>query len=198
MMSRRAAALALVVMAGACGDRKDSAPASGSAAGAAAPGGAAPGGNAATTVVPIAPSEPDPFAETGSAAEASCDDDDIRRRIEAGLGQSAAYLAALDKRTARWKKDCEAARRDLLALEPDATKFVSSMIEFATWGKSLSAACRTRVEQLGEQSSITADLEKRTPVIEQRVRPMLERCKDHPGFADAAAKGLRLLRKKPQ
>lgn len=186
MHSARTLAVALVVMASACGNKKEATPTAGSA-------------TQTSPVVPITPTGPDPFAKTDAptaVAAAPCNDDDIKKHIADGLGQSAAYLSALERRTARWKKDCEAAKQDLLALEADATKFMDAMLAFKAWGETLSPACRKRVEELGEQSPVTADLEKRTPTIEARVKPMLESCTSHPGFEEAAAKGLRVLRKK--
>ena len=181
MTLARTLVVALVVMTTACGKKTETAPGpSGSAAGSAAG---------------------DPWAkaiDAGAVADAPCDDADIKNHIDNALGKSSTYLAALERRTARWKKDCEAAKQDLIALEPDATQFMTSMMEFKTWGETLSAACRQRVEQLGEQSPVTQDLERRTPALEGKVAPMLERCKDHPGFQEAAGKGLRVMRKKKQ
>jgi hypothetical protein len=182
--------VAFVVMASACRNKQDATGSAASATGSAAVGSAA-GGSAAGSG---AAGSADPWAKPAQAAP--CNDDEIRANIDKGLASSAAYLSALEKRTARWKKDCEAAKQDLLALEPDATAFVSSMMAFKSWGETLSPSCRARVEELGEQNAKTTELEKRTPAIEERVTPMLERCKQHPGFAEAAAKGLRVLRKK--
>jgi hypothetical protein len=219
-MVRRSLALAfaLVVMASACGNKQDASGSAAAGSAASAAGGSAAAGSAtagsatagsATAGSATAGSAAGGPAAGGSAAPGSaadpwakpvaaapCNDDDIRANIDKGLAASSTYLAALEKRTARWKKDCDAAKQDLLALEPDATAFVSSMMAFKSWGETLSASCRARVEQLGEQNAKTAELEKRTPAIEERVAPMLERCKAHPGFAEAAAKGLRVLRKK--
>jgi hypothetical protein len=175
----RTLVVALVVMT-ACGKKTETAP---------GPSAAGSAGSAAG----------DPWSkaiDAGAVADAPCDDADITKHIDNALGKSSAYLAALERRTARWQKDCEAAKQDLIALEPDATQFMTSMMEFKTWGETLSAACRQRVEQLGEQSPVTQDLERRTPALEGKVGPMLERCKDHPGFQEAAGKGLRVMRKK--
>jgi hypothetical protein len=109
---------------------------------------------------------------------------------------SVAYLTALENKTAKWGKDCEKAKQDLLALEPEAKKFMDAMTEFMTWGRSLSPACGKRVSELGEQTTAAKDIEKRTPGLEAKIKPVLERCKEHPGFQDAAAKGLRVMHKK--
>ena len=87
-------------------------------------------------------------------------------------------------------------RRVWDALEPDATKFMETMRAFKTWGESLSATCRARVVEIGEKLPIGAELDKRTPAVEAKVKPILEKCENHPGFKDAAARGLRVLRKK--
>lgn len=167
--------------AGAAGTSAGSAATSAGAAGTSA--GSAAGGASA-----------DPWAKP--AGDAPCDDADIQRHIDASLAASLAYLTALEHTTARWRQDCEAARKDLLALEPEATKFMTAMQQFMTWAQTLSPACGKRVGELGEQTAGARDIEKRTPGIEAKVKPMLERCKDHPGFQEAAAKGLRLLRRK--
>jgi len=178
---------ALVVIASACG-KKDSAPAPGSAApGSAAVGSA--GGSAAG----------DPWSGSGSAPakpETPCTDDDIKKHIDDSLSVSMAYLSALEKKSAKWGKDCEAAKRDLLALEPDAQKFMDAMLAFRAWGESLSDTCRARVAEVGDKLPIAAEIEKRTPALEAKVKPILEKCENHPGFKEAAAKGLRVLRKK--
>lgn len=141
----------------------------------------------------------DPWAKPASPpADVPCDDADIQKHIDDSLTASMAYLAQLEKKTAAWKTDCEVAKQDFLALEPEATKFMDAMLGFKTWGEQLSNKCRARVAELGDKAPLAADIEKRTKPLEAKVTPMLERCKDHPGFADAAAKGLRVMhRKKP-
>ncbi len=176
---RRSIAIALVVVASACSSKKEppaKAEGSGSAVGSAAGSGSA----------------------TGSGSAAPCDDADIQKHIDDSLAVSLAYLNALEKKVATWKQDCEAAKQDLLALEPDALKFMEAMLSFRGWGQSLSDTCRQRVGELGEKAPATLEIEKRTPDLEAKVKPMLERCEKHPGFQDAAAKGLRVMRRKKQ
>jgi hypothetical protein len=167
-------AAALVCLALGCGKQeKAPAPAAGSAAAGSASGSA------------------DPWAKPAvdaADAEAPCNEDEIQAHIDASLKVSMAYLGALETKAKRWGKDCERAKRDLLALEPDAMKFMDSMQEFMTWGRGLSASCGKRVAQLGDRRQETREIEERTPGIEAKVTPILERCKDHPGFAEAAAK----------
>jgi len=145
-------------------------------------------------------SSSDPWS--GSAAPAStpaktlCADDDITKHIDESLSVSLAYLSALETKSAKWSKDCERARKDLIALEPDAQKFMDAMLAFKAWGGSLSDECRVRVAELGDKLPIAAEIEKRTPALEAKVKPILEKCENHPGFKEAAAKGLRVLRKK--
>ncbi len=203
-MIRPALVIAIVGVASACG-KHDARPAGSASSGsssagsneaATAAGSAATSAGAAGTSAGSAASgaSSDPWAKP--AGDAPCDDADIQRHIDASLAASLAYLTALEHTTARWKQDCEAARKDLLALEPEATKFMTAMQQFMTWAQTLSPACGKRVGELGEQTAGARDIEKRTPGIEAKVKPMLERCKDHPGFHEAAAKGLRLLRRK--
>jgi hypothetical protein len=114
------------------------------------------------------------------------------------LKESLAYLSALEAKTKKWTKDCERAKQDLLALEPAATKFMDSMQAFMTWGRALSPECGQRVAALGDQRPEARDIEQRTPGLEAKITPILERCRDHPGFQEAAAKGLRVMHKKKQ
>jgi hypothetical protein len=184
-------AMALVVNASGCAKHESSPGTSASS------GSSRVAGSAATTAAgsgAASGTSADPWAKP--AGDAPCDDTDIQRHIDASLKASLAYLDALEHATASWKRNCEAARKDLLALEPQASAFMAAMQQFMTWGRTLSPACGKRVGELGEQTPAARDIEKRTPGIEAKVKPILERCKDHPGFQDAAAKGLRLLRRK--
>lgn len=196
MRAALALAIALVVIASACGHRES--PAGGASGSQAASSGApSAAGSAATTATsPAGSGAPaDPWAKP--AGEAPCDDADLQRHIDDSLAASLAYLTALERKTASWKRDCEAAKQDLLALEPQATSFMAAMQAFVAWAQGLSPACAKRVTELGDQTPAARDIERRTPGIEAKVKPMLERCADHPGFRDAAAKGLRVLRRKP-
>ena len=134
---------------------------------------------------------------SASNAAAECPPDaELAKLVDEGLAESARYLGALEKRTARWKTACEPARKDLVALEPDAKRFVTAMKAFVARGKSLGPACRKRLVELGEKRPLTAELEKRTAALKARVDPQLASCKDHPGFADALAKGLQVMKRK--
>lgn len=142
---------------------------------------------------------PPPAAGSGSApgsASSACNDADLQKHIDDSMAVSIAYLTALEKKTATWREDCEAAKQDLIALEPDAKKFMDEMAAFTAWAQSLSEPCRARVGVLGETSTAAADIEIRTPAIEEKITPMLERCQAHPGFNAAARNGLRLMRRK--
>ncbi|HEX5060543.1 MAG TPA: hypothetical protein VFV99_14345 [Kofleriaceae bacterium] len=179
-MRRSAVVVALVVMASACGKNESSPAASGSAAGSAAA------------------NDPwsKPAAPAPAPAAAPCDDADIKKHIDDSLAVSLAYMAALEKKALKWKTDCSVAKKDLLALEPEATKFMASVNDFMTWGKTLTPECGKRVAEIGEQYDAARDIEKRTPELEAHVKTILEHCKDYPGFQDAAAKGLRVMHKK--
>jgi hypothetical protein len=136
-------------------------------------------------------------AAAGSGGSlADCPDDVLKPRLEAALTASKRYFVALQTHAATWTTDCEAIRKDLLTMEPDGDLFVQSMMSMKSWGQTLSAACRARVEALGEANPMTEELESHTPALEARVKPVLEKCNDHPGFREAAHKGLRLLKKK--
>jgi hypothetical protein len=167
---QRSLAIALVVIASACSSKKEP------------PSPAAGSGSASAPA-------------SGSASE-TCNDADVQTQIDASMAASLAYLVALEKKIATWPQDCEAAKQDLIALEPDAKKFMDAMAAFSTWAQALSESCRQRVGVLGETSTTAAEIEIRTPAIEAKVTPMLERCQAHPGFNDAARNGLRLMRRK--
>jgi hypothetical protein len=189
---RLALVIALVVVSG-CGKR-DSTPAASSGGSSAQGSGAAGSGSGSASSDPWAKSAT-PAADA-AAAEAPCNDDDIQAHIDASLKVSMAYLAAIEAKAKRWGKDCERAKKDLLALEPEATALMESMQEFITWGRALSPSCAKRVEQIGDRRSEARDIEARTPALEAKVTPILERCAKHPGFVEAAAKGLRVMQKK--
>jgi hypothetical protein len=133
-----------------------------------------------------------------SAALTACPDSVLQPRLEAALAASKRYFDALQTHSATWSTDCEAVRVDLLTLESEGDLFMQAMTSMKTWGKTLSAECRARIETLGEANPITEQLESRSPALEARVKPVLERCNDHPGFRDAAKKALRLMKKKQQ
>jgi hypothetical protein len=136
-------------------------------------------------------------AASGSGASlAECPDDMLKPRIEAALAASKRYFLSLQTHAASWSTDCEAIRTDLLALESDGDLFMQAMMSMKSWRQTLSAACRTRVEVLGEANPITEELVSHSPALEARVKPVLDKCNDHPGFREAARKGLRLLKKK--
>jgi hypothetical protein len=136
-------------------------------------------------------------AASGSGASlAECPDDMLKPRIESALAASKRYFMALQTHAATWSTDCEAIRIDLLALEPDGDLFMQAMMSMKAWGRTLSAACRSRVEVLGELSPLAEELEAHSPALEAHVKPVLKTCNDHPGFRDAARKGLRLMKKK--
>jgi hypothetical protein len=145
----------------------------------------------------------EPMQKTGSpsvvasGSTAPCPPDaELKARIDTALQASRRYFDALRDHTASWSSDCDKVRLDLLSIEAEADKFVASMQQTMAWGRSLSPECRTHVEQLGEANPIAAELEQRTPALEAKVKPVLEACKDFPGFTEAARKGLRLLKKK--
>jgi len=142
----------------------------------------------------------DPWAKPAAPPPAPppvpCNDDELEKHIEDSLEVSMAYLAALEKKTAKWGKDCEQAKKDLVALEPDATKFMASMKDFVAWAQTLAPNCAARVQELGDKMTVASEIEKRTPALETKVKPILEKCQNHPGFTEAAAKGLRVMHRK--
>ena len=134
---------------------------------------------------------------TASEAAAECPSDaQLTKLADDALAESVRYLGALEKRTARWKTACEAARKDLVALEPDAKRFVTAMKAFVTRSKQMPPECRKRLVELGEKRPLAQALDNRTAALKTRVDPQLDGCKDHPGFTDAVTKGLRVMKRK--
>jgi hypothetical protein len=133
---------------------------------------------------------------SGSGSAAPCNDDDIRKHIDDTLAVMRAYVDALEKRTASWKLDCEAAGADLRALEPAVEALANAMTRFNAWGEQLTAACVQRAAELGEGHPGMKELENHGPGLDARIKPVLEHCNDHPGFQEAVAKGLRAYKKK--
>jgi hypothetical protein len=133
---------------------------------------------------------------TPAGTLADCPDADLKARLETALAGSKRYFVALQTHAATWSGDCEAVRMDLLTLESEAELFMQSVSAMRAWGKTVSAECRSRLEVLGEAHPISDELEAQSPTLEARVKPVLEKCNEHPGFKDAAKKGLRLLKKK--
>jgi hypothetical protein len=126
----------------------------------------------------------------------ACPEPEIKKRIDAALTESERYFTELDKKSAAWKEDCEVARRDLVSLEDKAKKFYDTMLAYKQWAFKLEPACRERAAEMGEAHPTSVALNKRSPAVEQKVGPMIERCQAHPGFRDAMTKGLRVMRKK--
>ena len=183
----RLAVAAAACLALACGNKKE-APPSKTGGGSAAPSGSA----TEPTPKPALPAD-----VVDAAGADACDDAELQKHVDAGLAAATTYQDALLRRTARWKKDCDLAMQDLTVLAPEASRLAEANVAFQTWRDTLAPACRTRVEELGKQSPITAALETRTAIIDARMKPLLDRCKDVPGLPDAAAKGLGVLRTKP-
>jgi hypothetical protein len=200
------ASIAAFILLSACG-KKDAPPAQ--SAGSDVPGSDVPGSAGSGSAMVGSVTGPAVVAGSSSASgdpwskpaptpspDAPCNDDDIKKHIDESLTISLAYLDALEKKTAKWGKDCEQAKKDLIALEPDATKFMGAMRDFVSWAQTLGPKCAARVQELGDKMAAARDIEMRTPGLEAKIKPILEKCKDHPGFNEAAAKGLRVMHRK--
>ena len=194
----RAVCVALVVVMSACGKGSGTS-ASGSASGSAAMGSAA-SGSAAMASGTAGSGSADTWAKAPPPSP-TCDEADIKKHIADSLAVSLTYLDALEKKAAKWTidaksaTDCERAKKDLLALEPQATKFMAAMTDFVSWAQTL-GPCAARVQAIGDTMPEAAAIEKRTPGLELKIKPILEKCNTHPGFTEAAAKGLRVMHRK--
>lgn len=133
---------------------------------------------------------------SGSGSAAPCDEAELRKHVEGALAAMNTYIAALEKRTASWALDCEAASADLRALEPEVDTLLKAMRRFTTWGVEAGEICVDRAAAFVAGHPMWKDIEKRGPGLDAKVQPLLERCNDHPGFLEAVSKGLRSYKKK--
>lgn len=136
------------------------------------------------------------LAAPAHAEPAKCDDQALLAKVEETWAAVNVYMTALEKRSGKWKTDCEVARKDLVALEPAATTYYEAVLAAKAWAESLEPACRERVKELGKKHFEGPKLDRRAKALEAKVKPMLERCKNHPGFAQAASKGLRVMKRR--
>ena len=135
-------------------------------------------------------------ASAGGSADA-CTDAMLEAKVGEMLTASKRYFDVMNRHAAGWQAGaCEAVRVDLLGMEADADRFMTDMMAAVTWAKALPPDCRARLERVGDAHPIAKELEAKTPELQQRVEPILEACRDHPGFQEAAGKGLRLMKKK--
>jgi len=134
-------------------------------------------------------------AGAGSAAEPSCTDAEIDAHLEQGFAAVEHYFGEMAKLAPRWS-DCAVATADLLALEPAAHEFEATVTAVKGWASSVSASCRERTAARGEANTAASAFQEKYAALEQPVTSALERCKDHPGFQDAASRGLRVMKKK--
>lgn len=134
-------------------------------------------------------------ASAAPPASGACDDALLQPQIDKAVAASQAYFETLAASAASWSADCEKVRGYLVALEPAGDAFVKAMTETSSWARTLSPPCRARLDVLAAANPVTNKLEQQTPAVEAKVMPILEACKDHPGFRDAMKRGLRLLRK---
>jgi hypothetical protein len=132
-----------------------------------------------------------------AAAEPKCPSDkEVNARIETTFAATDSYYGALFKASSKWKSDCEVARKDFLALEPAATKFWTTVMDTMKWKDSLDESCHAKIKEAGQKHPKGAAIAKKYAPLEDQIKPMLERCKDHAGFQEAASKGLRVMRRK--
>lgn len=140
-----------------------------------------------------APKPAEPAVADASAT--SCPDAEITKKVDDSFAAIERYFDEMAKRAPAWT-DCEVARNDLLALEPLATSYVAQVTELQQWGASHGEACKTRFQEIGQSKFADHDLEKRFGSLEGQVTEVLKRCESHPGFQDAVARGLRVMKKR--
>jgi len=136
-----------------------------------------------------------------AAADSKCPSDkEINERIDSALALTDSYFGAVTKAASKWAKaDCEVAKKDLIALEPTATKFYTTAKELMKWRDSFEESCRDKIKDAGQKNPKAATIEKKYSPLEATIKATFERCKDHEGFREAANKGLRVMkRKKPK
>lgn len=145
---------------------------------------------------PAAEGSAEPGSGPGSGSAAPCDEAELRKHVEGALAAMDRYVAALEKRAASWTLDCEAASADLRALEPEVDTALKEIRRFSTWGVEAGEICVDRAAAFVDGHPKWKDLEQRGPGLDAKVKPILERCDDHPGFQEAVSKGLRSYKKK--
>jgi hypothetical protein len=140
-----------------------------------------------------APQPAEPAVADSSATP--CPDAEITKKVDDCFSAIELYFGEMAQHTPAWT-DCEVARKDLLALEPLATSYVAQVTELQQWGQSHGEACKTRFQELVESKAAERGLEKRFGSLEGQVTEVLKRCESHPGFQDAVARGLRVMKKR--
>ena len=137
-----------------------------------------------------------PAANGSAAGSAACSDSDIAEHVNATFAATRTYFGELEKHVATWSDDCEAIRKDLVTLEPAGSAFFVEVMRSRVWSHDLAPECRARVQQYTLSRTEAGELATRAEPLEAKVKPVLERCKDAPGFRDAAEKALKFMRKK--
>ena len=131
----------------------------------------------------------------GSAGSGACSEAELIKRVEGGFAGTERYFGEIEKRIGGWS-DCEVARKDLEALEPYAKGYEALVTEQHDWMAAQGRDCLQRLSQIGDARAKANGMAQRfTPMLE-KLKEVVARCKDHPGFVDAQKKGLRLLKKR--
>jgi len=105
------------------------------------------------------------------------------------------YFGQIAKLVPSWT-DCEVARKDFVGLEPEANRFVDQVTKTKAFLGTLSPECRDRLERDAESNGKAQQMQERFGHLQGDIKAVLERCKDHPGFQDAVARGLKVPTKK--
>ena len=126
---------------------------------------------------------------------AACSDADIKARMDSAFAAITVYFGEIEKRIPTWQ-DCAVATKDFTALEPMANGYMAEVVKVKDWGESLGPACKQRVKEAGPVHPEGKKIEERFSPLEDKIKEVLRRCEQHPGFKEAVAKGLRFMKKK--
>jgi hypothetical protein len=142
-------------------------------------------------------SAPEPEAK-GSAATGpneDCGPAEQQRRWDLVIEGTELYLTSLEGIRDSWT-DCEAATKALTANAAEATRYADRMKGLMMWLQARGKTCAEAFQaRFGEDARI-AELEARGDRLEADIKPRAEACKDAPGFQEAFAAGVKLMKKK--
>ena len=125
----------------------------------------------------------------------ACSDAEIKKRMDSAFAVIKTYFGEIERRLPAWQ-DCAAATQGFTELEPMANAYMAEVVKVKDWSASIDAACKERVKQHGETTAEAKQVAARFDPLEDKVKAVLQRCEDHPGFKEAVAKGLRVMKKK--
>lgn len=139
---------------------------------------------------------PDPVPPFDPSGAALCDEDKLRATINGMADAMSSYFKQVTP-VVQSKESCAVVTKKLKTLEPHANRFVEAITASMSSMQALSTSCQEQAKEMGE--AMTTRMQKEFPDAENidvQMRILVERCKQHPGFEQAASKGLKMMRRK--